>query len=282
MLLFTIKTYSQEYINTQALIAKIEKQVNSPSFDLESLNTIYDSFHIDKNNRKVNINIQAASKKELNATEIFSLRMPTVFMFLQVYEPSNSKVKKINSAGTTYPISEDGHFLVNNHMLDELGLGNGDINNVEKSVHLMIADYAGNIYSIDSVVTFSREADFAIIKANTNGKKIKPNPIGTDLRAGSDVYVISHPTNYFYYYSTGRVARMTENNNGIMSRKMEITADYAAGSSGGPIFDNKGNLVGMVSLTRSIYYNPEEQKNLQMVVKESIPISPIMNLIKSN
>jgi len=44
---------------------------------------------------------------------------------------------------------------------------------------------------------------------------------------------------------------MTENDLGIMGRKMEIAADYAVDFSGGPIFDNKGNIAGIVSLTRS-------------------------------
>ena len=36
---------------------------------------------------------------------------------------------------------------------------------------------------------------------------------------------------------------------------MQITADYARGSSGGPILDREGNLVGLVSSTSPVYYD---------------------------
>lgn len=62
---------------------------------------------------------------------------------------------------------------------------------------------------------------------------------------------ITHPSGNLYYYSEGVVARHTVNERrGEMSKRMEITADYAVGSSGGPIFDEAGNLVGLVSTTR--------------------------------
>lgn len=221
-MLFALAANSQEYINTQKLIGNLEKKVNDPSFDIKSLDAFYSDFHVDKSLRKVAIKTLKPLTKELNAVDLFEQRMPTVYMFLQVYESSKLNRKKINGAGTAYPISEDGHFVINYHMIEELGVGQGDPSKIDKSIHLMLADYAGNYYRIDSVLSYSKEADIAILKANLNGKKIVANPIGTDLKAGSDVFVISHPRDYFYYYTSGRVARMTESNAGIMSRKMEI------------------------------------------------------------
>ena len=37
---------------------------------------------------------------------------------------------------------------------------------------------------------------------------------------------------------------------------MGVTAEYARGSSGGPVMDDAGNVIGMVSSTNSIYYPP--------------------------
>ncbi len=85
-------------------------------------------------------------------------------------------------------------------------------------------------------------------------------------------YIIAHPKAYLYYFSEGMVNRMTQDVDNIYSRRMELCADYAGGSSGGPIFDNKGNIIGLVSLTRSLYYNQSEERNLQMVVRQSAPV----------
>ena len=65
---------------------------------------------------------------------------------------------------------------------------------------------------------------------------------------------------------------------------MSITADYAKGSSGGPVVDDAGHVVGMVSTTESIYYgsranDPKDPKGpLQMVVKNCVPVEAIRHL----
>jgi S1-C subfamily serine protease len=63
---------------------------------------------------------------------------------------------------------------------------------------------------------------------------------------------------------------------------MSITADYARGSSGSPVLDDSGAVVGMVADTRSIYYTIDHgaQQNLQMVVKECVPSASILKLFR--
>jgi len=63
---------------------------------------------------------------------------------------------------------------------------------------------------------------------------------------------------------------------------MAVTADFAKGSSGGPLLDACGNVAGMVASTTSIYYGTEkgQKDNLQMVLKHCVPAASILKLIE--
>jgi hypothetical protein len=64
---------------------------------------------------------------------------------------------------------------------------------------------------------------------------------------------------------------------------MQVTCDYAKGSSGAAILDLCGNVVGLVSSTRSIYYNTDKDgdpQNFQMVRRHCVPGAAILDLVK--
>ena len=63
---------------------------------------------------------------------------------------------------------------------------------------------------------------------------------------------------------------------------MSITADFARGSSGGPVINPAGEVVGMVAFTNSIHYGSDEAGEsgpLQMVVKSCVPVAAIRRLL---
>ena len=70
---------------------------------------------------------------------------------------------------------------------------------------------------------------------------------------------------------------------------MNITAEYARGSSGAPILDSRGRVVGMVSSTQSIYsggrFRPESPGEsapgaFQMCIRNCVPLTPLQNIFK--
>ena len=92
---------------------------------------------------------------------------------------------------------------------------------------------------------------------------------------GSLIVVMSHPDDRFYMLTTGMVARHTVwRAAGGDEAFMTITADFAKGSSGCPVLDERGAVVGIVNNTESIYYDDDGKKkqlDLQMVVKNATP-----------
>ena len=71
---------------------------------------------------------------------------------------------------------------------------------------------------------------------------------------GSSVGVLGHPGENFYVYTTGAVSRYSTNKNEDDKRErwMGLTAEYAGGSSGSPVLNRYGAVVGMAALTLTI------------------------------
>jgi hypothetical protein len=86
-------------------------------------------------------------------------------------------------------------------------------------------------------------------------KNLTPLPVASAYaEIGSWVGVLSHPGDNFYVFTTGTVSRYSTNKNddGKRERWMGLTAEYAGGSSGAPILDKYGAVVGMAALTLTI------------------------------
>ena len=113
-----------------------------------------------------------------------------------------------------------------------------------------------------------------------------PLPLGEAAEVGDKVRVISHPERRFFMQTSGGVARYhlrEARKGGKASEWMSITADYAKGSSGGPVLSTRGAVVGMVSSTQSIYYGApggsDAKGPLQMVIKNCVPCKALRDLL---
>ena len=175
------------------------------------------------------------------------------------------------SMASAFAIGQDGIIVTNHHVLEK---DEGEI--------LGAMDAEGRVYGVEKVLAANQEDDLAILKLRD--AKLIPMALAKPANVGADVWVISHPNRKLYTMTKGMVSRyqMIFKNGQKPGRRMSITADYAKGSSGAPVFNHKGQVVGVVSSTSSIYYSVENGKkeNLQMVVKNCIPVESIHELIQ--
>jgi serine protease Do len=171
-------------------------------------------------------------------------------------------------AATGFVIDESGIAITSYHIF------RGQATDEATDITVVVMDIAGNVYPITEVLAASLKDDVAIFRINTNRKKMYALPLATAARAGDDANVIGHPHNMYYSFTTGTVSRLYKREGGD---KMSVTADFSQGSSGGPVLDDKGNVIGIVSATRSLYNTAQ---HLQMVSREAIPVSAIYTLLK--
>ena len=68
--------------------------------------------------------------------------------------------------------------------------------------------------------------------------------------------------------------------------RMEIAADYAIGSSGGPVLDQFGNLAGIIAATTTIFggvadVRGQQVAQPQMVVRDTAPVEALTDLLQN-
>jgi len=145
---------------------------------------------------------------------------------------------------------------------------------------LAVRLFDGRMFMVEDVVASSERHDLAVLRLPKTG--IKPIALGLSAPVGSKVNLFSHPNRKFYTLSEGRVARyfvMQRNRKSVPA--MAITADFGRGSSGAPVLNEEGQVVGIAASTESLYYTEKEgvQNNLQMVFKNCVPVSQLRELI---
>ena len=145
----------------------------------------------------------------------------------------------------------------------------------------------GRVFPIREVLAFEPVNDLAILQLDLpEGVDLPALPLARDpAPAGSPVFVMSHPEDRFFLLSTGYVARHTlwRTDAGVEAF-MSITADFAKGSSGCPVLDERGAVIGIVNNTESIYYEDDghrKQLDLQMVVKNATPSWAVLPMIEA-
>ncbi len=211
---------------------------------------------------------------ELESDEVYPAVAPSVLVLSKVYKCGRCTRWHDRSAGA-FAITADGVIVTNHHVV-------ASPKPDEKALVATAAN--GKVYVVKEILAANKLNDVAILKLDMPaGEKLTPARIADRAIPGENVYVISHPVSRFYTLTKGVVSR-----NAMMhtpagsSRRLYITAEFAKGSSGSPIFNGRGEVVGIVSSTQSIYYTQtgEEQKNLQMVFRNCVPAASVYSLLK--
>lgn len=217
------------------------------------------------------------STKVLEKSEIAASVKESTVIFGMAYDCGKCHLTHVNPA-SGYVIDEDGIIVTNYHVVESFAKTQG-----RKNLAMPVQTSNGKVYLVTEILASNKDTDLCIVKVDTKGDKLRALPLGNAAQQGEEIFVMGHPNQMLYYFTQGIVVRNylqpRSRSHANSTPEMDISADYAAGSSGGPVVDNKGNLVGTVSSTRSIYYNPAEQKNLQMVVKNTKPVISLKKMI---
>ena len=144
-----------------------------------------------------------------------------------VYDEYGSQL----SQGTGFYINRQGKALTNVHVIKDAKFA-------------FIKDYTGNLYQIKKINRVCEACDIAEIIIDNKGQT---NAFLTTTKSippkASEIFVIGNPEGFESTVSAGIISSIREEEN----KKIQISAPISPGSSGSPIMDMKGRVIGIAT-----------------------------------
>ncbi len=163
----------------------------------------------------------------------------TVHVGIRHFEGSESafRLEVGIGAGAGVVLHESGFVVTAAHVVDQ--------------AEVIELEFKDGSKSSARVVTLSRTEDLALLKAERVPKGINPPPLADSdkLRVGQVVFAVGTPQNYPHTLSSGVISSVRNEPNRGLTPGHVIQTDAALnpGNSGGPLFNDKGEVVGIAS-----------------------------------
>ena len=199
--------------------------------------------------RQTALALPEARKEKLPATEVYRLVRESSVSVGSFFKCTRCKNWHFESSSGF--VAADGVVSTCQHVVD--------IKDPRmKEGYLVVADAAGHVYAVSEVLATNPAADTCLLRVP--GLPLKPLPLNPAAAVGERVYCLGHPDGNHWMFTEGMLARYFINREAPDTGKavapalyINVTAEYSPGSSGAPIVDECGNVVGQVeSITTSL------------------------------
>lgn len=152
----------------------------------------------------------------------------------------NCDVWHMNFGGGFY-LTEDGVMATAFHVIAvQPGMREG---------FLVAATEDGQVMPVLEVLAANEAADTAIVRVKVPGK-VSPLALNPATRPGEQVWCYSNPLEHTSYFSSGVINRFIDSRADDAApemNRMDVSCDWAPGSSGSAVLDQFGNAIGLVS-----------------------------------
>ena len=115
--------------------------------------------------------------------------------------------------------------------------------------YLVAANDKGDLLPVLEVLAADKATDTAIIRVKVEGAEVTPLPLQANTYPGDSAWCYSDPLGRSGYFSKGMINRfyVYKKKDQAESSRMEVSTDWAPGSSGAAVLDEFGNAIGHVS-----------------------------------
>jgi S1-C subfamily serine protease len=185
----------------------------------------------------------------LDLTSLAEKTRPSVFLITTADRNGGSI-----AAGTGFLASKDGYLVTNYHV-------------IRKAASAVAKADNGATFRVQGILATDRQRDLAVLKIASRDTPSLALGASASIKAGEKVAVIGSPLGLAGSLSEGIVAANREIKE--FGRMLQITAPISHGSSGSPVLDFKGNVVGVAASSR----------NEGQAVNFAIPVEELAKLI---
>ena len=154
-----------------------------------------------------------------------------------VEEPAGAVHELPLGAGSGFVWDRQGHVVTNFHVIDGA-----------EQVEVALADHS---HWRARLVGIAPELDLAVLRVDAPAERLVPLPVGdsTRVRVGQTVLAVGNPFGFDHTLTTGVVSalgRTVDSPSGVRIHDViQTDAAINPGSSGGPLIDSRGRLVGV-------------------------------------
>jgi 2-alkenal reductase len=191
-----------------------------------------------------------------NPERIFAERSPGVVTIFAYFGNPSSSVTAV-SQGSGFVISPSGYVLTNSHVITNAGDGS----TVRAADHLFV-EFADGDRAEAKVVGWDLYDDVGLLRLQPHGHALTPVPLGESaaVAVGEPVAAIGSPLGSDIGVNTltvGVVSAIHRSIDAITVRKYKVVdaiqtdAPITHGSSGGPLLDARGRVIGINAQIRS-------------------------------
>ena len=182
---------------------------------------------------------------------------------------NNDDIKFIPvSSGTGFAVSSTGHIVTNNHVIDDCTYVNIHYNRIAIRSTVLYRDPTNDLALL--------QGDFVPPKVFNISRK-NPELMQEIFVAG---YPFGNQVSSSVKVTKGIVSSLTGIGNNVSN--IQIDAALQPGNSGGPIFDNKGNLIGVAVAKLDLNKVMKDWGVIPENTNFGIKSSVVVNLLESN
>ncbi|MBX4264046.1 S1C family serine protease [Clostridium estertheticum] len=169
---------------------------------------------------------QVAVTAELTAKQIIN-KYGNAVVYVEVSDKNHNAI----ASGSGFIVKSTGVIVTNFHV-------------IKGSSYVSVTLQNGTKYDVKSVLNYNEKQDIAVLQLS-NATNLSTVTLGgsDNVEVGDNVATIGSPQGYANSLSTGIVSGINRKNE--RGNDIQTTASITYGSSGGPLFDMLGNVIGI-------------------------------------